>query len=96
MAVHELYPDLYQITMPTPFAVGDVHAFYADIPKLALDVRATATLDEGDTLIAGARTWQVMFCPGHSGDLICLYDTKTQLLIGSDQFQCSIGASTQG
>ncbi len=58
--------------------------FYRAIPELAGSVHVDQCLDEGDSLRAGEHTWQVLFAPGHSGDLICLYDAERGLLIASD------------
>ncbi|RME80474.1 MAG: MBL fold metallo-hydrolase [Caldilineae bacterium] len=70
-----------------------VFAYYAILPRLAQDVQVEACLEEGDEILAGGRMWQVMFCPGHSGDLICLHDADARLLIGSDHLLAHISSN---
>lgn len=70
-----------------------VQAFYAFVPKLARSVRVGRCLQEGDSLRAGGRDWRVLFCPGHSGDLICLYRPEDRLLIGSDHLLAHISSN---
>lgn len=47
-------------------------------------VRVDRLLDEGDTLRLGEAIWEVLHTPGHSADLICLYQRRAGLLLGSD------------
>lgn len=68
-------------------------AFYAIIPRLTEDVAVQRCLDEGDTLRAGGKEWQVLFCPGHSSDLICLYRPQQRLLISSDHLIAHISSN---
>jgi glyoxylase-like metal-dependent hydrolase (beta-lactamase superfamily II) len=41
-------------------------------------------LTDGDVLQLGGEDWQVLHTPGHTGDLICLYQPQRRLLISSD------------
>jgi glyoxylase-like metal-dependent hydrolase (beta-lactamase superfamily II) len=47
-------------------------------------VQVNRLLDEGDTVGLGDAEWQVLHMPGHSADLICLYQGEERLLLGSD------------
>jgi len=47
-------------------------------------VQVTDLLREGDTIRMGDALWQVLHTPGHSADLICLYQSEARLLLGSD------------
>ena len=47
-------------------------------------VRVTRLLAEGDAIRMGEAEWQVLHTPGHSADLICLYQKEARLLLGSD------------
>jgi glyoxylase-like metal-dependent hydrolase (beta-lactamase superfamily II) len=47
-------------------------------------VAVSQTLDDGDVLSVGGRSWQVLHLPGHSPDLICLYEPSQRVLLGSD------------
>jgi len=42
------------------------------------------TLADGDLLQLGSEDWQVLHTPGHTGDLICLYQSQRRLLLSSD------------
>ncbi len=42
------------------------------------------TLADGDLLQLGGEEWQVLHTPGHTGDLICLYQPQRKLLLSSD------------
>ncbi len=72
---------------------GWVKAFYGVIPQMAEDVRVGRCLVEGDTLEAGGSMWQVLFCPGHSGDLICFYRAEDKLLLGNDHLLAHISSN---
>jgi glyoxylase-like metal-dependent hydrolase (beta-lactamase superfamily II) len=47
-------------------------------------VQVDHLLEDGDDVRLGEATWQVLHTPGHSADLICLYQKEVQLLLGSD------------
>ncbi|MHB8628580.1 MAG: MBL fold metallo-hydrolase [Aggregatilineales bacterium] len=44
----------------------------------------TRTINEGDSLALAGRTWRVLHTPGHAGDLICLSDPDSGVLLSSD------------
>lgn len=67
--------------------------FYAIIPRLAQSLAVDRCLGEGDSLRAGDRDWQVLFCPGHSGDLICFFDPERRILLGSDHLLAHISSN---
>ncbi len=50
----------------------------------ATSVSPIHSLDEGDELQLAGQRWQVLFMPGHSGGLICLYQPDTRLFISND------------
>ncbi|MCO6450145.1 MAG: MBL fold metallo-hydrolase [Caldilineales bacterium] len=70
-----------------------IERFYAAIPRMAESVWAETILREGDIIAAGSSEWHVIFCPGHSGDLICLYDPKRQWLLGSDHLLAHVSSN---
>jgi glyoxylase-like metal-dependent hydrolase (beta-lactamase superfamily II) len=41
-------------------------------------------LEDGDRLTLVGRSWWVLHTPGHAGDLICLHDPETGILLSSD------------
>lgn len=54
------------------------------VQRHSADVQVSRELAEGDTLRLGDRQWRVLHLPGHSPDLICLYQPDARLLLGSD------------
>jgi glyoxylase-like metal-dependent hydrolase (beta-lactamase superfamily II) len=50
-------------------------------------------LCEGDMVRAGDQEWQVLHTPGHAGDLICLYDSQTGILLASDHLLANISSN---
>ncbi len=72
---------------------GWVKVFYGVVPQLAADVQVGRCLEEGDRLAAGGSEWQVLFCPGHSGDLICLYRSADRVLLSSDHLLAHISSN---
>lgn len=70
-----------------------VHTFYGIIPQLAQNVTVQRCLDQGDTLEAGGRQWQVHFYPGHAGDLIALWQPEYALLLGNDHLLAKISSN---
>lgn len=51
------------------------------------------TLSDGDVIQLGSDGWQVLHTPGHTGDLICLYQPETQLLVSSDHLLRDISSN---
>ncbi|MCC7207236.1 MAG: MBL fold metallo-hydrolase [Anaerolineae bacterium] len=46
--------------------------------------RVHMTVDEGELLEMAGRVWVVYHTPGHAGDLICLYQPESRVLLSSD------------
>ncbi len=72
---------------------GWVKVFYGAILQMAEDIQVGQCLEEGDRLRAGGSQWQTLFCPGHSGDLICLYREDDRILLGSDHLLSHISSN---
>ncbi len=51
------------------------------------------TLADGDTLQLGGEDWRVLHTPGHTGDLICLYQPQRKLLLSSDHLLRDISSN---
>jgi glyoxylase-like metal-dependent hydrolase (beta-lactamase superfamily II) len=47
-------------------------------------VKVHTTIDEGQTLELAGCQWRVYFTPGHAGDLICMYQPESRVLLSSD------------
>jgi glyoxylase-like metal-dependent hydrolase (beta-lactamase superfamily II) len=48
---------------------------------------------DGDLIRLGYDDWQVLYTPGHTGGLICLYQPDRQLLISSDHLLRDISSN---
>jgi glyoxylase-like metal-dependent hydrolase (beta-lactamase superfamily II) len=57
---------------------------------LAGTTRVTCTITEGDSVELAGQHWQVYHTPGHAGDLICLYQPDTRVLLSSDHLMRDI------
>ena len=47
-------------------------------------VSVARQLDDGDSLTLAGHKWQVLYTPGHAGDLICLFQPEEAVLLSSD------------
>lgn len=51
-------------------------------------------VEEGDTILFGNQSWEVLYTPGHVNGSICLYNSQEKTLIAGDViFEESIGRS---
>ncbi|RLC73081.1 MAG: Zn-dependent hydrolase [Chloroflexi bacterium] len=50
-------------------------------------------LADGDTLQLGGEDWRVLHTPGHTGDLICLYQPQRRLLLSGDHLLRDISSN---
>jgi glyoxylase-like metal-dependent hydrolase (beta-lactamase superfamily II) len=64
--------------------VETMHRVEAYLKSLTGTVHVTRTLSEGDWLELSGCRWQVYHTPGHSADLICMYQPDTRVLLSSD------------
>ncbi|MDP1819801.1 MAG: MBL fold metallo-hydrolase [Acidimicrobiales bacterium] len=67
-------------------------SFYEGVRELTHPVSAPrlTLLDDGDTLRAGGRDWQVHVTPGHSVGHASLYDPETRVLLSGDHLLACI------
>ena len=67
-------------------------AFYEGVQRLShpIDPRRLHLLDDGDTLPAGGRDWQVHVTPGHSVGHVSLYDPDERVLLSGDHLLACI------
>ena len=67
-------------------------AFYEGVQQLShpIDPRRLRLLDDGDTLRAGGRHWQVHVTPGHSVGHVSLYDPVERTLLSGDHLLACI------
>jgi glyoxylase-like metal-dependent hydrolase (beta-lactamase superfamily II) len=56
-------------------------------------VRASATLDEGDSLDMAGFPWRVYHTPGHAGSMICFYQPEMRVLLASDHLLRDISSN---
>jgi glyoxylase-like metal-dependent hydrolase (beta-lactamase superfamily II) len=67
-------------------------AFYEGVQQLShpIDPRRLRLLDDGDTLDAGGRQWQVHVTPGHSVGHVSLYEPGERVLLSGDHLLACI------
>jgi glyoxylase-like metal-dependent hydrolase (beta-lactamase superfamily II) len=67
-------------------------AFYKGVQQLShpIDQRRLRLLDDGDTLRAGGRSWQVHVTPGHAVGHVSLYDPNERVLLSGDHLLACI------
>lgn len=83
---------LHQAAVP-PEVADAVHWVTRGMQQFARPVAVSATLDEGDTLRLVGRDWQVLHTPGHSAGLICLYDSRSRVLLSDDHLLADISSN---
>src|SRR3546814_12531863 len=61
-------------------------AFYEGVQQMShpIDARRLRLLDDGDTLPAGGRDWQVHVTPGHSVRHVSLYEPAERALLSGE------------
>jgi glyoxylase-like metal-dependent hydrolase (beta-lactamase superfamily II) len=82
--VHQLgIPDMMRDTF---------RAFYEGVQALSrpIDLARLRLLDDGDTLDAGGRNWQVHVTPGHSVGHVSLYEPAERVLLSGDHLLACI------
>ena len=85
----------------TLFKEGDVPMAVIETMKtvnrylftLAGATHVTRTIAEGDNINLAGLGWQVYHTPGHAGDLICLYQPDTRVLLASDHLLRDISSN---
>jgi glyoxylase-like metal-dependent hydrolase (beta-lactamase superfamily II) len=50
-------------------------------------------LSEGDVVELAGAAWQVLHCPGHADNLVCLYQPADRLLLGNDHLLAHISSN---
>jgi glyoxylase-like metal-dependent hydrolase (beta-lactamase superfamily II) len=60
---------------------------YADVAPVSGD------LNDGDTLALAGRAWQVLYTPGHSMGLVCLYEPLSRVLLSNDHLLRDISSN---
>lgn len=71
--------------------MAQVESYLAHLAGSAVPV--SHTLAEGDLLTMIGCTWQVYHTPGHAGDLICLYQPDTRVLLSSDHLLSDVSSN---
>ena len=76
-----------------PSDMGDTfRAFYEGVQRLShpVDPRRLRLLDDGDSLLAGGRSWQVHVTPGHSVGHVSLFEPAERVLLSGDHLLACI------
>jgi len=73
--------------------IDTINAVNRYLLTLAGATQVTTTIDEGDSLEVAGLSWQVYHTPGHAGDLICLYQPDSRVLLSSDHLLRDISSN---
>ncbi len=74
-------------------AIKGIERVSAYLGSFVQSVRVARTLDEGDQLQLLGKTWRVYHTKGHAGDLLCLYQPETRILLSSDHLLRDISSN---
>ncbi len=66
---------------------------YRDMDHFTTAAPVVQPLAEGDRLELAGATWEVLACPGHSDDLICLFQPQQRLLFGNDHLLSHVSSN---
>jgi glyoxylase-like metal-dependent hydrolase (beta-lactamase superfamily II) len=70
--------------------LSDLHAYENWRPFISGVVEASRWLEDGETLAAGGRDWEVVHTPGHERAHICLWSASDLVLVSGDTLLGSI------
>ena len=66
---------------------------YGGMQQFITHAPVARVLNEGDTVEVAGAVWQVLHCPGHADNLICLYQPADRLLLGNDHLLAHISSN---
>jgi glyoxylase-like metal-dependent hydrolase (beta-lactamase superfamily II) len=66
---------------------------YRGMKQFITHAPVTRLLEEGDVIGLAGANWQVLHCPGHADNLICLYQPGDRLLLGNDHLLAHISSN---
>lgn len=66
---------------------------YRDMEYCTTAAPVAHPLIEGDQLELAGATWEVLYCPGHSDDLVCLFQPQQRLLFGNDHLLSHVSSN---
>ncbi len=66
---------------------------YRDMQQFITHAPVARLLGEGDVIELAGVAWQVLHCPGHADNLLCLYQPAERLLLGNDHLLAHISSN---
>jgi glyoxylase-like metal-dependent hydrolase (beta-lactamase superfamily II) len=87
------YTDLLQISGVPEETRRAIENERHGIDDYAEAIPVAGELHDGDTLAMAGREWQVLYTPGHSGGLVCLYEPQTRTLLSNDHLLRDISSN---
>lgn len=66
---------------------------YRGMQQFITHAPVSRLLEEGDVVGLAGADWQVLHCPGHADNLICLYEPEDRLLLGNDHLLAHISSN---
>ncbi len=68
-------------------------AVYQGLKRFQSSAPVARFLHDGATIELAGESWQVLFCPGHAGNLVCFYYPRDRVLIGNDHLLAHISSN---
>jgi len=78
--------------VPATLAEKTAH-LYRGMQQFITHAPVARVLNEGDTVEVAGAACQVLHCPGHADNLICLYQPAERLLLGNDHLLAHISSN---
>lgn len=66
---------------------------YRGMQQFITHAPVSRLLDEGGVIALAGADWQVLHCPGHADNLLCLYEPGDRLLLGNDHLLAHISSN---
>lgn len=73
--------------------IAGIERISAYLGSFVQPARVTRTLAEGDQVELLGKVWQVYHTKGHAGDLLCLYEPESRVLLSSDHLLRDISSN---
>lgn len=66
---------------------------YKDLKRFQSSAPIAHFLHDQASIEMAGESWQVLFCPGHAGNLVCFYYPRDRVLIGNDHLLAHISSN---
>ncbi|MBN1955964.1 MAG: MBL fold metallo-hydrolase [Anaerolineae bacterium] len=76
-----------------PAVIAQIEQSRQGFGQFTQPLQTEGTLVEGTMLLLGDEAWQVLYTPGHTRGLICLYHPRRRVLLSSDHLLADISSN---